>query len=382
MAKEKALSTKFAPAERAPPEEIKRQYELFRNNEVLNKFLSKIPAIFLTVNRNRQVVYMNEGALEFTGLQDLAIVVGMRPGEVFGCVHSQDEEGGCGTSQFCTYCGAVKAVIRSQHGELAMEEARLILGPDELSYDLRVWASPINIDKEEFYAVTIQDISDEKRRSILERVFLHDILNTTSGLQGTVEILLKYGDKVDKEKFLFKIDSLIKTLVDEIQSQQIINLAESKNLTVNITIFKSLDLLNDLIDFYRNQTIGQDKSLKLDENAQNVELSSDQTLLRRIIGNMLKNALEATPKDGLVTLGCSISKENVQFWVHNTAYLPREVQLQIFNRSFSTKGEGRGLGTYSMKLLSSELKGSVTFSTSEEKGTTFIASFPKKLKLD
>lgn len=38
--------------------------------------------------------------------------------------------------------------------------------------------------------------------------------------------------------------------------------------------------------------------------------------------------------------------------------LPLLVQLQIFNRSFSTKGKGRGTGTYSMKLLTKRyLKG-------------------------
>ena len=42
--------------------------------------------------------------------------------------------------------------------------------------------------------------------------------------------------------------------------------------------------------------------------------------------------------------------------------MPRQVQLQIFKRSFSTKGAARGLGTYSMRLLSERyLKGVVSF---------------------
>jgi signal transduction histidine kinase len=60
--------------------------------------------------------------------------------------------------------------------------------------------------------------------------------------------------------------------------------------------------------------------------------------------------------------------------------MAREIQLQIFQRSFSTKGPGRGLGAYSIKLLTEQyLQGSVTFSTSPKKGTTFIASYPLKL---
>ncbi|MCC6352468.1 MAG: ATP-binding protein, partial [Verrucomicrobiae bacterium] len=63
--------------------------------------------------------------------------------------------------------------------------------------------------------------------------------------------------------------------------------------------------------------------------------------------------------------------------VHNTGHMPRHVQLQLFKRSFSTKGEGRGLGTYSMKLLGEHyLRGTVDFTSTPESGTTFRVTFP------
>jgi sensor histidine kinase regulating citrate/malate metabolism len=58
--------------------------------------------------------------------------------------------------------------------------------------------------------------------------------------------------------------------------------------------------------------------------------------------------------------------------VHNQGFIPKDVQLQIFQRSFSTKGEGRGIGTYSMKLLGEKyLKGKVRFESLDKNGTTF-----------
>jgi Signal transduction histidine kinase regulating citrate/malate metabolism len=61
--------------------------------------------------------------------------------------------------------------------------------------------------------------------------------------------------------------------------------------------------------------------------------------------------------------------------------MPREVQLQLFQRSFSTKGSNRGLGTYSMKLLTERyLHGSIAFTVSEEEGTTFFARYPCKVQ--
>jgi sensor histidine kinase regulating citrate/malate metabolism len=57
--------------------------------------------------------------------------------------------------------------------------------------------------------------------------------------------------------------------------------------------------------------------------------------------------------------------------------MPRDVQLQVFQRSFSTKGPGRGIGTYSIRLLVSRyLHGTVDFESSKEQGTTFRVHLP------
>jgi len=60
--------------------------------------------------------------------------------------------------------------------------------------------------------------------------------------------------------------------------------------------------------------------------------------------------------------------------------MPRNVQLQVFNRSFSTKGQGRGIGTYSIRLLVTRyLRGTVDFTSSKEQGTTFRARLPLEI---
>ena len=91
---------------------------------------------------------------------------------------------------------------------------------------------------------------------------------------------------------------------------------------------------------------------------------------------MVTNALEATPVGGEVTIGCKEKDKNIEFWVHNTGFLTHDVQAQIFQRSYSTKAANRGLGTYSMKLLSSFLNGKVSFTTSKEDGIIFKVLVP------
>jgi len=377
--KDKKLSTKFASAERASDDEINSQVKIFKNDEILNKFLSKIPAVFMIANRYRQIVYMNRGALEFSGMEDFTAAIGKRPGEIIGCIHSTEEEGGCGTAEGCTWCGAINVVLSAQKGKASVEDCRLILGPDEKSYDLRVWASPLEINDDQFTAVTIQDISHEKRRAILERIFFHDILNTTTGLLGNIGILQDPRIETDSNELLKRVDYLTRKLIEEIKSQRILTDAENDNLALNISSFNSLEFLDEVISLYKNHKIAQDKIIQIDSKVEKVEITSDRTLIRRIIGNMLMNAIEATPKGSTITIGCKLDDGNVDFWVHNPGFIPREIQMQIFQRSFSTKASNRGVGTYSMKLLSSFLNGAVSFSTSEEKGTVFKASYPIKL---
>jgi len=108
---------------------------------------------------------------------------------------------------------------------------------------------------------------------------------------------------------------------------------------------------------------------------------SDRVLLLRVLCNLVKNALEASRAGETVTIGCAKQDGQIEFWVHNAGAMPRDVQLQVFQRSFSTKGQGRGLGTYSIKLLTERyLQGHVSFATSPEAGTTFRVRYPLMLE--
>ena len=98
---------------------------------------------------------------------------------------------------------------------------------------------------------------------------------------------------------------------------------------------------------------------------------------------MIKNAIEATPRGNQVIVSCEDVGRQVAFHVTNPTVMPEEVRLQIFQRSFSTKGQaGRGIGTYSIKLFGETyLGGQVSFTSQEPDGTTFSIVLPK-VRLD
>ncbi len=140
------------------------------------------------------------------------------------------------------------------------------------------------------------------------------------------------------------------------------------------------EVLDSVIRMFADHPVARGRSLRVDPGTVSQEFTSDPQLLWRVLGNMVKNALEAVQANQVITVGCGLEGIHLRFWVHNPTFMPANIQLQIFNRSFSTKGTGHGLGTYSIKLLTERyLKGRAGFTSSEEEGTTFYAILPKNL---
>ena len=375
------VSTQFAPAERAPEEEIQRQCYYFSNMPLLRRLLDAVPDILVMLNKERQTVFANLTLLDFLGLKDEADVAGLRPGEILNCIHAFKNEGGCGTTEFCKTCGAVNAILTSQQGRQDIQECRISRKNGGEALDLRVWATPLRMNSELFTLFAAVDISHEKRRRGLERIFFHDILNTAIGLRGFAELLMDTDPK-ELDEYIEMIYRLTERLIEEVNAQRELSAAENNELSIHPSPISSLGLLKDIVDLYAIHEVADQRHIRIDSHAEDVTFTTDKTLLGRVIGNMVKNALEASQPDENVTVGCKVLKEEVQFWVHNPNFMPRDVQLQIFQRSFSTKGAGRGLGTYSIKLLSERyLNGKVSFTTSPEQGTKFKGSYPLKLNV-
>ncbi len=119
----------------------------------------------------------------------------------------------------------------------------------------------------------------------------------------------------------------------------------------------------------------------LNSESEKFNFNSDSVLLRRVLINLVKNALEAITTGETVTLSSFVDNDSVCFTVHNAVFIPEEIQRQIFTRSFSTKGSGRGLGTYSIKLITEKyLHGNVSFVSTTETGTVFTLRYPKTIE--
>jgi len=368
--------TYFAPPARSVPEEIEKQKEYFSQENIYTKMLDSVQSYVFVLNENRQIVYANSSAKELTRTNGELNIFGLRVGESIKCIHAEELEAGCGTSQFCKNCGAIKATLSALKGIEEIQECRITTRNNDESLDLRVWAKPIEIDGHNFVINSFLDISNEKRKLALERIFFHDIMNTASSLKG-ITALIKDSTEEEKAEYEKASEGLVNILLEEIKAQRDLSLAEQNDLSVNINGCSSAEIINNVLPFYNYRNFTIPVKIEIDPSSEDVDFQSDEILLARVLINMIKNALESSKEGDTINI-LSKKKDNcVQFKVHNPGFIPFEVQQQIFQRSFSTKGKGRGLGTYSMKLLTERyLKGKIYFSSSESEGTSFIIEIP------
>jgi signal transduction histidine kinase len=385
-------ATAFAPAQREDEQTLRAENELISKAPLLPSVLDNLPSFAAIVNDCRQIVFANQSLvrlLESFQLNCAAnsdnTTLGQRPGEALNCVHAENKTGGCGTTEACRSCGAVLAILGSQAGKKTTQECRM-LRVDTDGYtsalDLRVTASPIFLENRPFSLVVMEDISSDKRRLALERIFFHDILNTATGIQGLISFLaeLNVADSEVRDiagLLTYSADAL----VDEIQAHRTLNSAERNDLTPYADNVEILGLLNKVAHSFAEHEVARERYIKITPESQPVTVLTDPNLLRRVIVNLLKNALEASKRGETVTLTLrSTAGGWIEIDVHNTCVMRDDVKKQVFNRSFSTRGLGRGLGAYSVRLITERyLKGKIQFKSEPGLGTVFTLSLPPEL---
>ena len=182
-------TTFLAPPDRAPAGAVQKQARRFLDDGVLAQLYEAVSELVMILNSQRQIVFCNRNFLEFLGCKDAASLHGLRPGEALGCVHASKTSGGCGTTEFCITCGAVKALLTSAQGVADSQECSIMRGGDADALGLLVRSSPLEVGGERYIIVAVQDISHEKRRRALERIFFHDLMNSAIGLQIMSRVL-------------------------------------------------------------------------------------------------------------------------------------------------------------------------------------------------
>ncbi|MDP3443541.1 MAG: GHKL domain-containing protein, partial [Ignavibacteria bacterium] len=257
---------------------------------------------------------------------------------------------------------------------------RIIANQDnsEIAYEFMVHTRPIHLNNQVYTLFAIDDISDQKRREALERIFFHDVLNTAGVVHGIAQMLPEIDEEAEQIELVGILQNSAQQLIDEIKAQRELRHAEDGNLEPILENISVNNIIERVINLYKNHPLVNEQKIISEVLPKDITFVSDKTLLVRSLGNLMKNAIEASIPGDTVKLYPVLSDTSIIFNIYNERVIPNNIQLQLFQRSFSTKQKaGRGIGLYSVKLIIEQyLKGKVSFISDEKSKTIFSVSIP------
>jgi signal transduction histidine kinase len=127
------------------------------------------------------------------------------------------------------------------------------------------------------------------------------------------------------------------------------------------------------------------------EVLEELPIRADEALLRRMILNLLDNAIKYTPAGGRVTVSCGRSGAEYALSVTDSGEgIPAELQQRVFERFFrvdkartrsENNGGGAGLGLSIARWIAEAHHGRLILARSDSSGSTFSALLPAQVSV-
>ncbi len=214
----------------------------------------------------------------------------------------------------------------------------------------------------------------------LARRLAHELKNPLFPLQITVENLLRARENTPQQ-------------FDEVFRESTATLlAEIKNLKTIIGRFSDFskmpapqfqevnleEMIRSVVQLFQGQLTKGPAAINPDLRLDGVPpVSGDPVLLRRVIENLVLNAIDAMPQGGMLTFRTELDHQSVVFELSDTGQglTPEECE-RLFTPYYTTKQHGTGLGLAIVQSVVSDHRGKISVSSTKNFGTTFHIELP------
>jgi len=221
-------------------------------------------------------------------------------------------------------------------------------------------------------------------REDVERITRHDLKNPLCTVLGLPQLMLLSGELSDDHRdMLERVEQAGQTMLDMINSSLDLfkierGMYELKPHPVNMLsltarAFRDMEEAAGAKNLTLEALVDGRPAREDDE----AFVLGEELLCYSMLGNLLKNAVEASPYDAAVTVDLSRDGDMRRVTVRNRGAVPEEIRDRFFEKyATSGKASGTGLGSYSARLNAQAQNGEMDFATSEEEGTAVWARLP------
>lgn len=253
-------------------------------------------------------------------------------------------------------------------------------GRDEIGQLSRAFSSMASTIKDQFESLKE---TDRVRRELISNVS-HDLRTPLSSMHGYVDTLLIKNDTLEPEerkryleitrRHTQRLGQLVGDLFE-------LSKLESAQVQPELERFSLAELLHDVAQEFELDASARGIAIKVDTHESTAQVQADIGLMQRVLENLLRNALEYTPRGGQITVSLAPHPDRVAVSVADTGCgIPPEDIEHIFDRFYraeaNARGGSTGLGLAIVKRIL-DLHGSrITVESAVDKGTTFAFDLP------
>jgi signal transduction histidine kinase len=232
------------------------------------------------------------------------------------------------------------------------------------------------IDELEESAVKLATSEREQAWREMAKQVAHEIKNPLTPMRLTVQSFQRKFNPEDPEIHT-KLDEYSKTLIQQIDTMSSIASAFSNFAKMPAQQKEAINIV-EVVDLALD--IFSEDDITFNCSKETIIANFDRTQLIRVVTNLVKNAFQAIPEDRTAEVIVDLKEMDdiitISVSDNGVGITPDNIS-KIYEPKFTTKSSGMGLGLPMIKKIIETYNGTLTFTTKEQIGTTFLVTFPK-----
>ncbi|GAA4112472.1 hypothetical protein GCM10022393_10940 [Aquimarina addita] len=230
-------------------------------------------------------------------------------------------------------------------------------------------------------------LAKEKDLNELKTKFLslvsHEFKTPLSGILTSAALIEKYtkADQQEKrDKHLATIKNKVKYLTNILNDFLSVERLESGNVNYKFTKFPLSKVINEVI-YDANMLLKDGQRIKYPKDIGEYIIDFDEKILELVLTNLIRNAIKYSGENTTIDLQVNYIDDLLTFSIIDEGIgIPEKEQVFIFKRYFRAENalldQGTGIGLNIVKTHLENLGGTITFSSEENKGSTFTVQIP------
>ncbi len=232
----------------------------------------------------------------------------------------------------------------------------------------------------------LADLNNEK--DTLMNIVAHDLKSPINRVKGITELLSFSELNEEQRNYVNLLKQISNNSTDLIRDLLDVNAFGDERRKLNLSTVNLTEIIASKRTAFKTEAASKNILISLDFSREVVFVKTDESLLVRILDNLISNAIKFSNADTTVTISVHDDLEGLRLFVKDQGPGFTEADKQQLYQKFKklsarpTAGESsNGLGLAIVKILCERLEITIELQSDSDVGSNFILKFPESAKV-